>query len=206
MRIIGYTRVSTGEQAESGAGLEAQRAALEAACESRGFELVRVIEDAGASGKTLSRPGLDEALQLIAAGEADGIMVSKLDRLSRSVIDFGNLLAVAEKGGWNIVALDFGVDLSTPSGKLVANVLMAVAQWEREAIGQRTKDALAVKREQGVKLGRPRVIDEALRARITESRSRGVTLAGIASELASEGVPTAHGGTWRASTIAGVLR
>jgi DNA invertase Pin-like site-specific DNA recombinase len=80
MKIIGYVRVSTGEQAESGAGLDAQRAAIQQAAALRGFELVRIIEDAGASGKTLARPGLVEALDLVESDRADGIMVAKLDR------------------------------------------------------------------------------------------------------------------------------
>lgn len=69
------------------------------------------------------------------------------------MVDFGRTLAEANKGGWNIVGLDFGLDLSTPQGKLVANVLMSVAEWEREVIGQRTREGLAVKRAQGVQMG-----------------------------------------------------
>lgn len=207
MRIIGYVRVSTGEQAESGAGLEAQREALHRACELRGMVLVRVIEDAGASGKTLSRPGLDEALGLIKSGVADGIMVSKLDRLSRSVVDFNNLLARARKEGWKVIVLDADVDTSTPMGEALANMVAVFAQLERRMIGQRTRDALAVKRSQGVVLGRPRVIPQAVRDFILQARLDGLSLAAVADELNEAGIPTAHDGKcWHASTIAGVLR
>src|SRR4051812_33313444 len=111
-RIIGYIRVSTDEQGASGAGLEAQRSAILAECERRGWQLVRVEEEV-LSAKTLRRPGLQRALDACRSGEAAGIVVAKLDRLSRSLIDFAGLLTEAQRGGWNVVALDLGVDLST---------------------------------------------------------------------------------------------
>lgn len=206
VRIIGYVRVSTGEQADSGAGLQAQRQAIETACETRGFMLVDVIEDAGASGKTLSRPGLDRALAHIKESHADGIMVSKLDRLSRSVVDFNNLLDKARKGGWKVIVLDADVDTTTPMGEAMANMVAVFAQLERRMIGQRTKDALAVKRAQGVVLGRPRVIDETLRERVREMRQGDLSFRSIADALAAEGVPTGHGGVWHPSTVAGLVK
>ena len=88
--------------------------------------------------------------------------MARLERLSRSLIDFAELLRQARAGGWNVVALDLGVDLSTPQGEFLANAMASAAQWERRIIGQRTKDALAVKRAQGVRLGRPPSIPQAL--------------------------------------------
>ena len=106
MRVCGYTRVSTSEQAQSGAGLEAQEAAIRAEAERRGWELVQVFEDAGASGKSLNgRPGLSEAIAAVERGEAEGLVVSKLDRLSRSLLDFAGLMERARKRGWSLVAL-----------------------------------------------------------------------------------------------------
>jgi DNA invertase Pin-like site-specific DNA recombinase len=102
-------------------------------------------------------------LRACRAGEAAGIVTAKLDRLSRSVIDFAKLLAEARKRGFKIVALDLGLDLSTPQGELVANVIASVAQWERRIIGQRTAEGLAAKKAQGVKLGRPRTLPESVR-------------------------------------------
>jgi DNA invertase Pin-like site-specific DNA recombinase len=110
-----------------------------------GFELARIEQDV-LSAKSMNRPGLRAALDACRSGEVAGIVVAKLDRLSKSVIDFGKLLAEANGGGWNIVGLDFGLDLSTPQGKLVANLLMSAAEWEREVIGQRTREGLAAKR------------------------------------------------------------
>src|SRR6185437_7338010 len=102
--------------------------------------------------KNLKRPHLQAALAACRAGEATGLVVAKLDRLSRSLIDFARLLEEAKKHGFNVVALDLGVDLSTPSGEFLANVMASAAQWERRIIGERTKSALAVKRAQGMRL------------------------------------------------------
>src|SRR3954454_10459293 len=101
-KAIGYCRVSTGEQVNSGAGLAAQRAALEAEASRRGWNLELVVED-GASAKDLNRPALGAALARLDRGEADVLMVSKLDRLSRSVKDFGGLLDRATKRKWSVL-------------------------------------------------------------------------------------------------------
>ena len=143
-RVVGYVRVSTEEQGQSGAGLAAQRRAIKAECERRGWQLVRIEEDV-LSGRTLNRPGLNSALEACRSGEVSGIVVAKLDRLSRSLVDFAGLLAEAQSKGFNVVALDLGVDLSTPAGEFLASVMASAAQWERRIIGQRTKDALAIR-------------------------------------------------------------
>jgi DNA invertase Pin-like site-specific DNA recombinase len=133
-------------------------------------------------------------------------VVAKLDRLSRSLVDFAGLLAEAQAKRFNVVALDLGVDLSTPSGEFLASVMASAAQWERRIIGQRTKDALAVRKAQGVKLGRPRSIPPVLRERIRAMRKAGGSLPAIAAELNAEGVPTARGGQrWYPSTVRAAL-
>src|SRR3954466_12192475 len=104
MRVLGYARVSTEEQAESRAGLEAQRQAIVAECERRGWQLVDVIEDAGFSAKDLKRPGVQEALSVLKSGDASALVVAKLDRLSRSMLDFTAVMATAQKQGWALVA------------------------------------------------------------------------------------------------------
>ncbi len=139
-------RVSTAEQAESGAGLEAQAEAIRAAVAARGDRLVALYDDAGVSGKGIRRPGLDAAIDAIESGQATALIVAKLDRLSRSIVDFVALMDRAQRKGWAVVALDLGVDTTTPHGEVMANVMASFAQFERRLIGQRTKDALAVKR------------------------------------------------------------
>jgi DNA invertase Pin-like site-specific DNA recombinase len=204
-RVIGYIRVSTTDQGTNGAGLDAQRAAIEAECDRRAWQLIRIEEDV-LSGRTLRRPGLQRGLEACRSAEADGVVVAKLDRLSRSLVDFAGLLAEAQAGGWNLVALDLGVDLSTPSGEFLANIMASAAQWERRLIGQRTQEALAVKRAQGVRLGRPPTIAPQLARRIRSLRTRGHTLDAICTRLNRDEVPTPRGGkTWRPSSIRAVL-
>ena len=201
--VIGYIRVSTEEQADSGLGLEAQRATITSECHRRGWELVAMYEDAGSSAKTIARrPGAVAALEALERGEAAALVVAKLDRATRSTVDAAQLLERAQRGGWSLVALDLGVDTTTPAGELVANVMAAVAQWERRAIGARTKEALAAKRAQGVRLGRPRVVPRRVVTRITKARRAGQGWSAIARTLEADGVPTAHGGSrWHPSTV-----
>lgn len=204
MRIIAYVRVSTAEQAESGLGLEAQESTIRKTCEGRRWEIVELVRDEGESGKSLARPGIRHALERIAAGDADGLVVAKLDRLSRSVVDFGLLLEWFAEASATLVALDLGVDTSTPGGRLVANVFAAVAEWERDTIAARTRDGLAALRAQGKPTGRPAIADRPeLAARIRSMREdAGMTLQAIADQLTAEGVPTARGAAvWRVSSV-----
>ena len=145
--MIGYCRVSTVEQADNGHSIDAQRAAIKAAAETRGWEILWV-EDA-ASAKDLNRPGLSYALSMLSAGQAGGIVVSRLDRLSRSVHDLAILLKRARAEGWNVVMLDYGLDLSTPYGEFGATMLMAAAQLERDLISARTKEGWQPPRPRG---------------------------------------------------------
>lgn len=206
-RAVGYLRVSTEEQADSGLGLEAQRVIIEAEAARRDWELVEVLVDAGASGKSLSgRPALAEALATVRSADADVLVVAKLDRLSRSLLDFAGLMADAQARGWVLVALDLGIDLSTPAGEFMASVMASAAQWERRLVGQRTREALAVRRAQGVRLGRPPVLSQQVIDRIVAARATGMTLTGIAEDLNAAGLPTARGGArWYASTVRAVL-
>jgi DNA invertase Pin-like site-specific DNA recombinase len=208
-RVIAYTRVSTDEQADSGAGLAAQRAAILAEAQRRGWAEPELtfVEDAGYSGKDLKRPGIAAALEALRSRRADTLVVSKLDRLSRSMLDFAGLMDRSTKEGWALLALDLGVDTTTPQGEMVASVMATFAQFERRLIGQRTKDALAARRAAGVRLGRPRLIPKPVVARIVAERAGGATLRAIVDGLNRDGVPTAGGGrAWHIGTVQRVLR
>ena len=207
-KVIGYVRVSTTEQADSGAGLSAQRTGIEAACAAKGWTLEAVYEDAGVSGSSMGkRTGMAEALGVLGRGEASVIVAAKLDRFSRSVTDFAGLIEQARRGGWAIAALDVDIDMTTPTGELMAMVIAAMAQYERRLIGQRTRDALAERRAAGAQLGRPRSLPEEVVARIADRRREGASMSAIARELNADGVPTAHGGRmWRQSSVSAVLR
>lgn len=115
-------------------------------------------------------------------------------------------MEAARREGWALVILDLGVDTTTPSGEMTANVMATFAQFERRLIGQRTKDALAVKKAQGTRLGRPLTAGAGVVKRIARERKRGRSLREIADGLTDDGVPTGHGGArWHASTVKAVL-
>lgn len=198
---IGYIRVSTDGQAESGAGLAAQQSIIETECQRRGLPLLGLVEDAGVSAKTLDRPALTGALARLEAGEAGVLVVAKLDRLARSVADFANLVRLAERQGWAVLACDLGIDMTTPTGGLLANITASVAEWERKIIGTRTREALAVRKAAGVRLGRPRQLDPIIAAEIRTARASGETLQAVASRLNAEGTTTPTGRPWSPTLV-----
>ena len=208
LRVVGYIRVSTEEQRRSGAGLAAQRRSIESACRERGWTLLRIEADEAASAKTTrNRPGYARAVETVESGEAAGLVVAKLDRLSRSVRDFCEILDASAKQGWALVCLDLGLDTSTPTGRFTAQIIAAVAELERKMIGQRTREGLERVRAKGVRLGGPVAIDEALADRIRAMRKTGATLEGICEGTQRGGRADA---TWRRggrpSSIVRVLR
>jgi DNA invertase Pin-like site-specific DNA recombinase len=204
LRAIGYCRVSTDAQVESGAGLDAQEIAIRGEAFRQSWQL-EIVTDAGLSGATMRRPALTDALRRLDAGEADVLIAAKLDRVSRSVRDFAGLLDRARRYGWRIVLLDLG-DTSTAAGEMTANVIASAAQYERRLISQRTKEGLAAKRAQGVRLGRPSVLPAGVVVRIVRDHQSGASLRAIAASLTADGVSTARGGaTWHASAVRAVL-
>ena len=213
-RAIGYARVSTKEQEDSGAGLNAQREAIEREIERRGWAWSdnlaapkTFVDICSGSTPWRNRERLPLAIEVIESGQADVLVVAKMDRLSRSLLDFADILERARKKGWAIVLLDFGLDLTTPVGEMVASILAAVAQFERRRIGERTREALAAKKAQGVKLGRPSTVEPHIVTRILEMRARGCSYQFIADTLNVDGIPTAQGGTrWRDTSVRAVYK
>lgn len=204
--LIGYLRASTAEQSEHGHSLGAQETAIRDACVRRGFRLLEVVADEGLSGRHLERPKLHAALQRIADGEADGLIVAKLDRLTRSMIDFALLLEWFTDANATLVALDLEIDTSTPGGRLVAHVFAAAAEWERGAIAERTKAGLVEARRRGAKF-RPAVVDDPeIVQLVRDLRDCGQSYEQIARELNERGIPTVRGGKlWRGSAIQSAL-
>ena len=150
MKIIGYTRVSTDSQAEKGHSLAAQREKIESYCRLYEYELVAVIDDPGASAKTLDRPGLECALKTMRDNNADGLIVAKLDRLTRSVRDLNVMIeTVFDRERYELISVAENLDTKNAAGRLVLNILGSVSQWEREAIGERTSAAMQQMRTEG---------------------------------------------------------
>lgn len=204
LQLIGYARVSTDEQALYGHGLDAQETKLRDYARRQNAEMI-VVQEEGKSAKSLDRPRLMWALGQIAARKADGLVVAKLDRLTRSVIDFALLLEWFTVADAQLVALDFDLDTSTPSGRMVAHMMAAVAEWERGVISQRTRDALAAAKARGKAIGPP-AVDADVTKRIQRMREEGLTYRAICDELNAEGVPTTRGAQeWRPSAIQSAL-
>lgn len=222
MRVIGYIRVSTEEQATSGQSLDAQRAKLTAYASLYELELVDIIVDAGASAKTLNRKGLQAALASLRRGEADGLLIAKLDRLSRSVKDWNTLIDgfFGEKAGKQLFSVADCIDTRTAAGRLVLNVLMSVAQWERETIGERTRDTLRFKISKGERCGKvrfgytlgddgktlvPSATEQEAIVLMQRLRSEGESYRKIAAELNTRTISTKEGGQWQPMTVRNIL-
>jgi len=217
-RAVAYLRVSTEKQADKGVSLEAQRAKVEAYAALYDVVLVEVIVDAGVSAKTLDRPGLAKALGMIRAGRADALLVVKLDRLTRSVRDLGDLVAdYFASGRAALLSVGEQIDTRSAAGRLVLNVLGSVSQWEREAIGERTSAALQHMAAQGEFTGgEPRfgfhatddgklVPVEAEQAAITEAkrfREQGLSLRAVCRELDGRGFRSRAGRPFAPTQIA----
>lgn len=206
-KLIGYVRVSTDKQIESGAGIEAQISYLQQEADRRGLELEIVSEGEGASGKSMGkRSALNDAMKRLDKGEASALIVSKLDRLTRSVADFLTILERSRKGNWSLIIGDLAIDTSTPMGEAMATISATFAQLERRRIGERTKDGLAQKKLQGVVLGRPVVMQAATVERIISLHNDGKGFNEIARILNAEAIPTTRGGAyWYASTVSKTL-
>lgn len=216
LRAVGYVRVSTERQAGEGVSLEAQAAKIRAMSEVQDAALLRVIEDAGASGKSLQRPGLAELLAAVEARAVDVVIVAKLDRLTRSVRDLAELLDQFARRGVSLVSVAESLDTGSAAGRLVLNVMASVSQWEREAIGERTRDALRHKKAMGQRVGTvpfghavaadgltlvPLAEEKRILACICEFRADGLTLREIADELNSRGWRTRRGAHWRLRSV-----
>lgn len=202
LRILGYVRVSTDKQDISP---EVQTAELLAEAQRMGYELTLVTELAVSAASVTKRPLMVQALADLKAGHYHGLMVSKLDRLSRNMEDGTRLLGDSQRQGWRIICLDLGVDTATIMGAGMYNMALNFAEIERKFIGKRTRDAMA---EIGKTkhLGRKRQLPAEIVERIKEQRSGGTTLRAIAEGLNADQVRTAQGGArWYPSTVKAVL-
>ncbi len=218
-QVLGYVRVSTEKQADFGVSLEAQTAKIRAMAVVQGVELADVIVDAGESAKSLHRPGVARLLALVDAGAVDTVIIAKLDRLTRSVADLAELLKRFERRGVSLVSVADSLDTRSAAGRLVLNIMVSVSQWEREAIGERTRDAMRHKRSKGERVGtvpfgyrmagvgaqlEADAHEQAILARIQALQASGCTQRGIASSLNADGLQTRRGTAWRHQYVANV--
>ncbi len=182
--------------------------------------LPKTYEDGGYSGSNTDRPGLQELLKDIDDGKVDIVLVYKIDRLSRSLIDFTNLFAKFEERGVSFVSVTQQIDTSTPAGRMMLNILMTFAQYEREVIAERIRDKISASRKKGIWTGGPvpygyKVVDrklvvvpeQAQHVRTIFDRYSVIpSFSQIAGELNAEKVPNAQGAPWNGQSIRRVLK
>ncbi len=202
-KAIGYIRVSTNRQADSGYDLEAQTQQIRRYCQAQGLELVALIPDVMSGKRTDKLYGRIAAITAIRTGMANVLVVNTLDRPSRSMADGAKLVADAKVEGWRIVGLD-GTDSGTVS-QLTAHARLLVAEEERELISKRTKQGLIKARQAGKQLGKPSTIDRKVVQRIIKQREAGHGTKTIAATLTQAGVPAPMGGAWSYSTVRRVV-
>jgi DNA invertase Pin-like site-specific DNA recombinase len=200
---VAYLRVSTEEQADSGLGLEAQRAEIEALAERRGVTIVGWFTDAGISAATMGkRPQFLAALAALDAGQAGQLLAKDVTRISRSSADLGALLSAATADGWCVATADGLVDTCDPTGAMLPMFLGLVGDLERKFTSIRTKQALTAAKARGTKLGKTSTLPAHILEHITTERDAGSTWQAIADRLNADSVPTGQGGsTWRPSSV-----
>jgi DNA invertase Pin-like site-specific DNA recombinase len=201
--LIGYVTITP-----DGGACDAERlhAAIETRCERFAWNLLEIVHDRE-QGRIRERPGMRYALERIVKREADGLVVGDLRGLSGSIVDLGALLAWLRDAHATLIALELGIDTSTPHGDQLAETLIALGIYERERIASRTRSGLAQLRSSGSAKGRPAVSGRPeLMERIAAMRASNMTLQAIADQLNAEGVPTLRGGAkWRPSSIQATL-
>ncbi|CPR11276.1 Y4cG protein [Mycobacterium bohemicum DSM 44277] len=206
---VAYLRVSTEEQAASGAGIDAQRAAITAEADRRGLAVTAWHVDEGVSGAKAvdARAALSAAIEDVETGRAAVLLVAKSDRLARNLRSLLDIIDRAERAGGAVVAVDGTVDTSTAAGRFTTQIMGGVAELERSLISDRTKAALAARKAAGVRLGRPVSVAPTIADRIVAERNDGATWQAIADRLNDDGTQTGQGGAkWFPNTVARIYK
>jgi len=218
---LGYIRVSSDEQVDSGLGLEAQRQRIAAYCAMKGLRLTEVFADPGISGgKPLaSHPAGSQLLEVAKKSKAF-VIVAKLDRLFRSVADAANVIADFDRKGIQLVAIAESFDMGSAYGRAMAQMASVFAELERTMIRERTLSAMNVKRSRGERIsghapygwdfgsdGRlvKNSAEQKVIARLRELHAEGLSYRGIATRLEAEGIPPKRGRRWAHTTIKSIL-
>ncbi len=219
-RAVGYIRVSTDRQAIEGLSLDAQRARIEAYCQLHGYELVEIVIDAGESGKSLDRPGVQKVLLMVSTRKVDAVVIYKLDRLFRNTQDALNTSQDFDKRGVALCSISQQLDTSTPMGKFFFTITAAYAEMERCMIAERTREGLRHTRLQGKQVGCktpygydlidgrlvPNASEQAVILMVNEQHAAGMGTRKIARLLMEQGITTKEGkANWQALQVQRLL-
>jgi DNA invertase Pin-like site-specific DNA recombinase len=205
MQVVGYARVSTEDQAREGVSLGTQEVKIAAYVTVKNWTLREIIHDEGVSAKSLKRPDLKRLLALVDACQVDVVIVYKLDRLTRSVVDLDRLMKRFERRHVALVSLQESLDATTATGRLMMNLLASVSQWERVVIGERTRGAMQHLKAQAHVYSRPVFDDAAILIWMQAERAAGRSYDTIADLLNAAGTPTTRGGRWQGNTVRRIL-
>jgi DNA invertase Pin-like site-specific DNA recombinase len=221
-KVIGYIRVSTDKQADNGVSLGAQEEDIRNYCKTYHLDLLHIFCDVGSASSMDEREQLQEALQMVEHSDIDGIVVYKLDRLTRSVRDLNVILEdYLTKYSVSLHSYVDRIDTTTESGRLILNILISVSQWERETIRKRVQRGMDRKRELGELVGKApygkmvaedgkTLIDDPYEqtviVKIKSLRESGKTLQAICDELTSNNIFNRSNKSFAPGSIANILK
>jgi len=218
--IIGYCRVSSDKQVDVGMSLEVQEFQIRKYAELYEIRLGEIIVDAGESAKSLKRPGMQRIIELMDSGLCSGVLVVKLDRLTRSVKDLCHLLERYFFKNKVLISVQEKIDTNSAMGRMVMNVVMSISQWEREATSERTRAVLQHKKAKGERVGNIAFgyklaldgvhLEEHLREQeileaVTLMRKSGMTLNEISKDVRLRGYQSRNGKSFGISSIHAML-
>ena len=217
----GYVRVSTDKQADVGLSLEAQTEKVRAMAIVAGVELADVLVDAGESAKSLDRPRITWLLDQVDSDAVGMVIVAKLDRLTRNVVDLHHLLRRFERHRVDLISVAEDFNTSTAMGRFALNMMILVSQWEREVIAERTRDVMRYMKANGECVGTPAFgsrraanpdyleadpREQELLTQIRALKASGCSTRKIAAALNAGGATTRRGTSWRFQYVARVMR
>lgn len=219
-KAVGYIRVSTEGQAEKGISLEAQRAKIEAYAALKDLSLVEIIEDAGISAKSLNRPGMQRLLDMVHRKEIDSVIILKLDRMFRNTVDALQTTQRFDKKGVALHSIQENLDTQSALGRFYFTLVASLAEMERGVIGERTKMAMARKKEKGEvvsrfapfgysKDGNKLVASQWEQSALKLMRSlkeAGKSFQQVADALNAKGITTKNGGAWDRTRVFKIMK
>jgi site-specific DNA recombinase len=218
IKAIGYIRVSTDEQVKEGVSLENQEQKIRDYCKLKDFEILEIIQDAGISAKNLRRPGVQKVLEMAQNKMIDAVVVYRLDRMFRSTVDALETTRQFDKWNVSFHSIEETIDTKSAMGKFFFTLTAALAEMEREIIGERTRDVLQRKKSNGEVYGnvpfgfkrfKGKLLNHDAEQKIVKTvlgmRQEGLNYSMISRELNHMGLKTKKGNRWYAQTVKNVV-